>query len=349
MWICAAALCVAQQIPHDDEVRIAEGFRLALRIEDKIWPGWSKAPFSVLLVTPDGEFLVNHPRQPDGFAKAGHSDLLNSDIYFRKRQFQLSFLATFPAVGDGIPVIVIGQPKNTEAKTSTPWVITFLHEHFHQLQYSQPDYQAAVAKLGLDRGDTSGMWMLNYPFPYESQEVKAAFESLKNSLLVALVQKNDFEFKQKKSGFLKARERLLQLLNDEDRRYFGFQLWQEGIARYTQVKAAEAAARYQPTDEYRKLSDYESFTDYAKRAAEDTERELRKADIAGWQRVVFYSYGACEGFFLDHSDRRWKRRYFEQKFNTNLYSKGTTDQPLTSRHSGMASHLLGRNTARGER
>src|SRR6266513_1706466 len=89
--VLALGNCVAQQLPRDDEIRIAEGFRLANQIEDKIWPGWSKAPFSVLLVTPDSEFLVNHPNQPEGFTKAGHSDRLNSDVYVRPRKFPLTF------------------------------------------------------------------------------------------------------------------------------------------------------------------------------------------------------------------------------------------------------------------
>ena len=89
--------CLAQQLPHDDEIRIAEGFRLAQQFQDRIWPGWSKAPFSVLLVTADSEFLVNHPTQPEGFSKAGHSDRLDSDVYVRPRKFPLSFQATFPA------------------------------------------------------------------------------------------------------------------------------------------------------------------------------------------------------------------------------------------------------------
>src|SRR4051794_40223270 len=76
-----------QQLPHDDEIRIAEGIRLANKIQDKIWPGWSKAPFGILLVTNDGEFLVNHPKQPEGFTKAGHSDRIGSEVYFRPRKF----------------------------------------------------------------------------------------------------------------------------------------------------------------------------------------------------------------------------------------------------------------------
>lgn len=55
----------------------------------------------------------------------------------RKRQFRPEFLATFPAVGV-VPTIVVGRGENTAARTSTRWALTLLHEHFRQLQYSQP-------------------------------------------------------------------------------------------------------------------------------------------------------------------------------------------------------------------
>jgi hypothetical protein len=67
------------------------------------------------------------------------------------------------AVG-GVATIVVGQPAHT-GQTSTRWVLTALHEHFHQLQFSQPGYYPGVTALGLARGDTTGMWMLNHGFP----------------------------------------------------------------------------------------------------------------------------------------------------------------------------------------
>src|ERR1700738_413664 len=45
-------------IPAIDRIRLAEAFRLADEIGDHVWPNWSKAPFAVLLVTPDYEFLI---------------------------------------------------------------------------------------------------------------------------------------------------------------------------------------------------------------------------------------------------------------------------------------------------
>src|SRR5207247_9176473 len=113
--------------------------------------------------------------------------LLKSDVYFRKRTQPTNFLATFPAIGGSmISTIVVGQAENTSAKTSTPWVVTLLHEHFHQLQYSQPDYYPGTEALGLAHGDQTGMWMLNYPFPYEDPAVQQAFSAAANALAAAL-------------------------------------------------------------------------------------------------------------------------------------------------------------------
>jgi hypothetical protein len=316
-FIVAAALTAfAQQLPHDDEVRLAEGIHLAQKVQDKIWQGWSKAPFGILLTTQDGEFLINHPLKPgaapEGFTKSGHSELLQTDVWVRPRKFPLNFQATFPALGDGVPVIVVGEPKHTESKTSTPWVITLLHEHFHQLQYSRPGYQDAVNRLDLAKGDTSGMWMLNFPFPYEKKEVIDEFNRLKASLLDALDENDNKKFKDKAKAFAAEDSRFQRLLSPEEARYFNFQLWQEGVARYTQIKVAEAARDFEPSAQFKTLSDYESFADYAKHARKDTENELRQADLAKWQRVVVYSYGACEALLLDRINPNWQREYFSE-------------------------------------
>src|SRR5262245_10423239 len=69
MTILAAAPPPAgPSIPEPDRIRIAEAFRLARSLGDEIWPGWRDAPFAVLLVAGDQEFLVGHPRPPADFS-----------------------------------------------------------------------------------------------------------------------------------------------------------------------------------------------------------------------------------------------------------------------------------------
>jgi hypothetical protein len=314
--LCLAGVLLAQspslQIPSDDAVRIREFYRLAPKIEDAIWPHWSAVPSPLLLVTAEGEFLTHHSAPPKDFEKVG------DDRYARPRQFPLELQATFPAFGPP-SVIAIGEPKHTESKTSTPWIITLMHEHFHQLQNAQPEYYKGIESLGLSHGDQSGMWQLNYPFPYEKPEVAEGFKRLRDLLTMVVSEKEPKRFNQLAKQYQEARKRFLARLSSDDHKYFSFQLWQEGIARYTQIMAAEAAASYQPTAEYAALPDYEPFSTYAPQMRSDTLNELKQADLAKWKRIVFYSFGGVEGLVLDRINPKWKEQYFQNMFSTDSY------------------------------
>lgn len=71
-------------VPPIDRTRLAETFRLGERLGDAIWPDWSKAPFAVLLVMPEFEFLIRHPAPSADFTKLGYDSLLKSDVYYRR-------------------------------------------------------------------------------------------------------------------------------------------------------------------------------------------------------------------------------------------------------------------------
>ena len=300
------------RLPEKDAIRVREFYRLAPKIADNVWPDWSETRAPLLLVTGDGEFLTHYPDAPDDFERIG------DDLYARPRKFSVNLLATFPAFGLQ-PVIVIGEPENTEAKTSTPWLITLMHEHFHQLQDGQPGMMKGMVDLGLAHGDETGMWMLNYPFPYEKPEVARAFVDLRNLLLEALNEKREPKFRKLVQQYSAERKKFFARLLPEERRYLSFQLWKEGIARYVQVKSAEAAAHYQPTPEFAALPDYEPFAHYADRFRADTLRELSQADLAKWKRTVVYSFGACEGFLLDRVNPKWRDGYFTNPFTLDPY------------------------------
>ncbi len=315
LFLLLAASAAAQQLPHDDAVRIAEFYRLAPRIQDQLWPEWSKVPAPLLLVTPNAEFLTHHLAPPKEFTKVA------DDLFARPRQFPTNLLATFPAFGPP-SVIVIGEPQNTQAKTSTPWLTVLMHEHFHQLQYAQPEYYDAVQKLGLSHGDQTGMWMLNYAFPYENGEVAQAFARLRDLLLEALSAPDGEKFRTLAATYVKQRQHAIAQLSPDDHKYLGFQLWQEGIARYVQIKAAEAAAAYQPSTAYTQLPDYEPFAEYAPKAKTNTLDELRHADLVKMKRVFFYSFGACEGLLLDRLNPHWKKGYFQHLLTTDPLFEG---------------------------
>lgn len=307
----------AQEAPtlaSADRIRIAEGFRLAAAIGNRIWPAWDKAPFAVLLVTPQHELLIRHPGPTKDFALLGDDATLKEKVWVRKRVFSPNLLATFPAVG-GVPTIVIGQAENTTAKTSTPWVITLLHEHFHQLQNSQPRYFAEVDALDLAGGDKTGMWMLNFPFPYAKPEVKEQFAAMGKMLVAALAAKQMPDFADKVAAYVEAKKKFQSMIKADEYKYFSFQLWQEGIARYTEYHLAQwAAADYEPSKEFQSLKDYTSFKEEARAILSRIEKELAGLELDKAKRVCFYALGAAEGLVLDRANPDWRKRYLEDRF-----------------------------------
>jgi len=296
-------------LPADDAARIAEFYRLAAQIQDKVWAGWSKTPAPILLVTTDTEYLTHFSTPPKDFQKVGE------DVYARPRQFPTDLQATFPAFGPP-SVIVIGEPADTASKTSTPWLLVLMHEHFHQLQWAQPEYLRAISDLGLSKGDATGMWMLNYRFPYDNPEFAASFEYLRDSLLNTLNEVDKQKFGVLAKQYLKDRKQFFAQFLPGDHKYFSFQLWQEGVARYTQIKAAEAAGDYQPSAAYAALPDFTPFNNYAVSARSRTLDELKHIDIAQSKREVFYSFGAAEALLLDRINPEWKSEYFQHLLTT---------------------------------
>jgi hypothetical protein len=246
------------RVSETDRIRLREAFRLGDQLEDEVWPGWHKTPFAILLVTSDYEFLIRHPNPSNDFTPLGNDPMLGGDVYYRKRQFSPGLQATFPAV-NGVNTIVIGQAELTFDKTSTRWVATVMHERFHQFVYSQPAYFAGVDALGLDHGDTTGMWMLNYPFPYDSPDVQEKFTAMIHALSDALAA-SGVDLDAKTQIFRRAQQQFRESVPVEAERYFAFQLWQEGVARYTELRIAElAAAKYKPTPEFMQLQDYKKL------------------------------------------------------------------------------------------
>ena len=299
----------SQGIPDTDRVRLAEARRLIAAVQDSVWPGWSTAPSALLLVTPEREFLLWHSRPSADFERLGRDSLLGSDVYVRPRQFSPTLLATFPAVG-GVPTIVIGTAERT-GRRSTQWVLTIAHEHFHQWQNSHPGYYARVAALDLAGGDSTGMWMLNYPFPYATPAVSGAFDAVAGALRAALRDSAAANSVRHAAAIHEARERLRTTLGAPDQRYLDFQLWQEGIARYTEYAVARfAAARFRPTPAFAALPDAEPFGVVADRLW----REIVETESVSLinQRVAFYPVGAALGLWLDRTDPAWRRRYFER-------------------------------------
>jgi hypothetical protein len=294
------ALLAAQRpaLPDADRALLAESFRIAATVADTVWPGWGAVPFEVVLVTADHEFLVRPARTPRDFEPLGFDSVLGGEVWVRPRTFPPDLLATFPAFGLP-PTVVIGQPEPT-GKSPAEWVISVLHEHFHQLQMGDSDYVSAAAHLDLAGGDQSGMWMLNWPFPYDSAAVQAAYDTLSLVLAGAVSAIGTDAFTSRVTPVPLALASLVATLSPAAQRYFWLQVWQEGVSRYVELRVAEAAGA--------------AYAGLAQRLRLAIIRELTQPDLAARRRGSFYALGAGLALVLDVTDPGWRARYRAKKF-----------------------------------
>ncbi len=312
-----AAQLSSQELRPADRVRIAEARRLAVAVDDQ-WPGWDQVPFALLLVTEDYEYLLGHPGPTDDFGSLGYDERLGQEILYRERVFQPNLLATFPAVG-GVATVVVGLPEQV-GLSSTQWVMTALHEHFHQYQMSVPGYFPGVDSLDLSGGDETGMWMLNYPFPYDEEGVAGAVQGMAEAALEALRAIGTDSVDSRVDDYLLERERVRSQLAAPDYRYLSFQMWQEGIARFVQMDLAGwAAINFQPSEDFVALDDFAPFEEVASSLRETLRQELA-SELSNRRRVFFYALGAAEGHLLDAvRPASWRERYIGEKFFLERY------------------------------
>jgi hypothetical protein len=306
------------QMRKEDKIRIREAISISNRLGDTIWKGINTVPFVVLLITDSVEFLINHPHPSDDFKISEEDDILKTRILYRKRQYSKTLLATFPAV-NGVNCVVAGTKENT-GKNSTDWIITLLHEHFHQYQYTQNDYYSSVAGLDLSGGDQTGMWQLNYPFPYDSLPVSNQYMKYANALSKTVSMIDDKNFMKAFREFVTARKKLMHLLKPADYKYLSFQLWQEGIARYTEYKFLQLLDNYTASAEVFQLPDFIFFKEFGEDFLRLQLKSITALKLENEKRVCFYAIGMAEGILLDKLNPQWRSQYLDKKFFLENYA-----------------------------
>ena len=120
----------------------------------------------------------------------------------------------------------------------------------------------------------------------------------------------------KLAAYLPERTRFKSMLDSDDAKYLAFQLWQEGIARYTEYRVADlAASSSKPSKEFRALADYTPFRGEADRLLSSIEKELSSVRLDESKRTAFYALGAAEGLVLDTAWPDWRNKYFDERFS----------------------------------
>ena len=310
----------ASVLRYADKIRIKEALHISNQFGEKLFKGYSKAPFAIVLITDSTEFLLYHPYPSTDFTLIGMDTVLKTSVYYRKRQFDLHFLASFPAV-NGLTCIVAGIPENT-GKNSTEWIVTLLHEHFHQYQYGAACYLQDVAALHLSGNDQTRMWMLNYPFPYDSTPVKAQYERYTKALYNTVANINTASYASKLAEYLSERKKLQAILPAADYRYLSFQIWQEGLARNTEYRFIEMlVSHYTPSKEVMALADFMPFANLKTKMYNNETRGLLENKLDEAKRICFYSIGFAEGIVLDKLNADWRNNYLTDKFYIEHYFK----------------------------
>lgn len=312
-FLSLKSFCISPSVRIEDKIRIKEAISIRDHLGENIWKGISKVPFALVLVTKEYEYLFYHPNPSSDFSFLEKDTITNTSIYYRKTQFPVSFEATFPAV-NGISCIVIGTPENTQSKHSSRWLLTVLHENFHQYQASQPNHYLKVEALGLSNGDTSGMWQLNYPFPYKNGLVESCYKDYTEALFAAIQNRNTKQFETLYKQFLQKRQKFKNILSEKDYTYFSFQIWKEGIARYTEYKYLQALQTYEISEAFERLKDYKPFSQVKKELENNESSKLSDWKLPERKRIVFYSVGWAEGLLLDQVNPNWRQHYFSEPF-----------------------------------
>lgn len=300
------------QLSIEDRIRISEAKQISYDLGDLIWSGFNTPPFSILFVTNTDEFLIEHYYQPDDFERMAYDTIIHSNVHKRPTQMNKGFLATFPY--EGLNTIVIGTPENT-GLNSTEWIITLLHERFHQYQYSAPKYFLDANDLNLANGDESGMWQLNYPFPYQDPLVINAYEVYTNALYHAVEAIGTEKWVEAKDTYFDARKKFKAKLSEDDYKYISFQWYQEGIARYTEYAFLERLEDYEVSESVSQLPDFVPFNEYKQSFYEKHLANVINLKLEDVGRITVYDVGFAEALILREINPDWNKKYLLERFD----------------------------------
>lgn len=265
---------------------------------DILWPGYVSAPFGFLLIGEDKETLLCQPGTPRGFTAEGVEPVTGCTRWSRGRSgLPANLLAAMPVLGPP-STIVMGTFAGT-GQSRPAWVRTVLHEHFHQWQTALPGYYERVDALDLSGGDRTGMWMLNFAFPYESASAGPAYAAASAKLAEALDQRGNPGFLPAFDRYLAARAHFAAAVSPRDWRYLEFQLWQEGTARWTEIQLG----KIYPDAEVREASIA---------LERHTIAQLGRPALAAQRRELAYPLGAAEAMLMSACGPAWRSAYPSQ-------------------------------------
>ena len=301
--LSAVALAASPQLPTELGRRMIADAQAIVRNEgDPLWAGLSQAPLPTLLIGPERETLFCG-LPTSGFSAIGFDPMTRCTMQVRARQLPVD-LAAATDLGN-VSVIHMGLPDALEA-TQADWIVTFLHEAFHQYQSTLPGYYSAVDVVRARLGKAGEQWVLEYPFPYADPKVKAEFAAMTMRAGQFLSAETDTQAEAAIRSYVEARNRARDAMSPDDLLYYEFQVSQEGVARWTELRFATASGNARP-----------DIANVGKERTGGLAVSLSAIDRQGlnmWGRSAFYVLGAIEASMLQRVRPQWQLEYATNPF-----------------------------------
>lgn len=316
--LSAVALGVIPQLPAELDRRMIADAQAIVRNEgDLLWPGLSQAPLLTLLIGPEHETLFCGLHTP-GFSVIGFDSITKCTMQVRARQLPVD-LSAATDLGNA-SVIHMGLPDALEA-TPADWIVTYLHEAFHQYQSTLPGYVSALDGVRARLGKAGDQWVLEYPFPYADPKVKAEFAAMTLSAGQFLGAENDEQAQAAIRSYVEARNRARDAMSHDDWLYYEYQVGQEGVARWTELKFSAAAGNARA-----------DIAAIGKERTGGLAASLGAIDRQGlnmWKRSSFYVLGAIEAFMLERMRPQWQQEYATNPFEMGSMLNASLDEMVS--------------------
>jgi hypothetical protein len=205
LCIAAAPLGTATELKGLRSLAASQG--------EHLWPGFGTAPFGFLILEKDREVLICRPSAPPAFKADGVDPATGCPRFIGPRgKLPEAMLAAMPLFGP--PSTIVMGPSPTDEERLPRWRSTVLHEHMHQWQSELPGYYDRTKALDLADGDESGMWMLEFPFPYADPAVAASYSHAAAKLVAAVEARGTPAFNGRLAEYLSARGKFATAAGD---------------------------------------------------------------------------------------------------------------------------------------
>lgn len=304
---------------------VREALQVVGIVGEQIWAGWGTTPKTTLILGEDMEFLLalgSNVDLPDEFVATGET-VAGFAVYSRPRTLPQTLRTAFPV--DGIPMAVIGTWDSTE-ESPNEWAISLVEQWFHLLQLQRGE-QSKATGLGIGESEVPS-WRIDYPFPFEDEDVGNAMVLLGVALYdfgmtapnLPRTSQRSFQGQTARAALANLRTVLRLKYEDSAYDFFRLRTWRDGVARYSGVlvarlvAAAEERKVYSSIPGFSSLAEHRSYVRVWRDGFANQVWLIRTAQLDGDRHLTsFDALGHGMAVMLDVIAPEWKEHYFEQE------------------------------------